>query len=104
MPPIDEATPTKVKIDEVEEHMEIRKVNIENLTKLNKESLEEHLLKLVRIITMTQNFVKHTTQELKQDVSTKVCDEELDIEKMQSESLKKIMENYSLWKEYWDLM
>jgi hypothetical protein len=66
----------------VEEHREISRVNIENLTEVNKESLEEHLLKPVRLITMTQNFVKRTTQELKQEVSTKVCDGELDIEKM----------------------
>jgi hypothetical protein len=46
----------------------------------------------------------NTTQELKQEVSTKVCDGELDIEKMQSEKLKKIMDNYSLWKEYRDQM
>jgi hypothetical protein len=49
----------------VEEHKEIRKTNIENLTKVNKASLKENLLKPVSLITMTQNFVKRTTQELK---------------------------------------
>jgi len=62
--------------------VEINKVNIENLTEVSKESLEEHLLKPLRLITMTQDFVKHITQELKQEISTKVCDEELDIEMM----------------------
>jgi hypothetical protein len=36
MPPIDEATPSKVRIDEVEDHTEISRVNIENLTEVNK--------------------------------------------------------------------
>jgi predicted DNA-binding protein YlxM (UPF0122 family) len=88
MPPIDESTPAKFRIAEVEEHREISKMNIENLIEINKESLEEYMLKLVRLITMTQNFVKRTTQELKQEVSTKVCDGELDIEKMQVREIK----------------
>jgi hypothetical protein len=53
MPPIDEATPSKVRIFEVEEYREISQVNIENLTEVNKEVLEEYLLKPVRLITMT---------------------------------------------------
>jgi hypothetical protein len=62
MPPIDEATPSKVRIDKVEKHMEIRRMNIEHLTELNKEYLEEHLLKPIRIITMTQDVSKIPTQ------------------------------------------
>jgi hypothetical protein len=42
--------------------------------------------------------------ELKQEVSTKVCDGELDVEKMQSGKLENIMKDYSLWKEYQDQM
>jgi hypothetical protein len=81
MPPVDESTPTNIRIAEVEEHREIRKTNVEKLIKIIKASLEEHLLKPIRIITMTQNFVKHTTQELNQEVSTKFYDGELEIEK-----------------------
>jgi len=66
----------------VEKHRETSKVNIEPLTKVNKESLEEYMLRLVKLITMARDFIKHTTQELKQEVSTKVCDCELDIKKM----------------------
>jgi hypothetical protein len=82
MPPIDEETLAKIGITKVEEHMEIRKKNIENLTEINKESVEENLLKPVRLITMNKNFFKRTSQELKKEVSTKVCDGEMDIEKM----------------------
>ena len=82
MPPIDEETLAKIGITEVEEHKKIRKKNIENLTEINKESVEEHLLKPVRLITMNKNFFKRTSQELKKEVSTKVCDGEMDIEKM----------------------
>jgi hypothetical protein len=62
MPPIDEATPAKIRIVEVEEHREISKLNIEHLTEVNKESLEEYLLKPVRLITMTHDFIKHNTR------------------------------------------
>jgi hypothetical protein len=82
MPPINEATPTTVRIVEVEEHMGIIKVNIGNLTQVKKEFLEEHMLKPVMLISMTQHFVKHTAHEFNQEVSTKVCDGELVMEKM----------------------
>jgi hypothetical protein len=62
------------------------------------------MLKPVRLINMTQHFVKHTTQELKKEVSTKVCDGELVMEKMQSGKLEDIMKDYSLWEEYQDQM
>jgi hypothetical protein len=71
MPPIDEATPTKIMIVEVEKHRENRRVNIEHLTEVNKEYLEEYLLRPVKLITMSRDFIKCTTQ-LKQEVSTKI--------------------------------
>jgi hypothetical protein len=80
----------------VEKHRETSKVNIELLTKINKDSLEEYLLRPVKLITMAREFIKSTTQELKQEVSTKVCDGELDVEKMQSKKLQKSMDDYSL--------
>jgi hypothetical protein len=48
--------------------------------------------------------VKCTAQEFQQEVSTKVCDGELVIEKMQSGKLEDIMKDYSLWEEYQDQM
>jgi hypothetical protein len=104
MPPIDEATPAKIRIDEVEKHRETRKVNIEILTKVNKDSLEEYLLRPVKLITMARDFIKLTTQERKEEVSTKVCYGELYVENMHSEKLQNIMVNYSLYKEYRDRM
>jgi hypothetical protein len=56
------------------------------------------------LITLTQNFIKKTEQELKLEVSTKICDGELDLEKMQLSKLEEIMKDYALWKEYWDHM
>jgi hypothetical protein len=66
IPSIDEATLAKVRVTKVEEHKEISRMNIEHLTDLNKESMEEHLLRPIRLITMTRDFIKRTTQELKQ--------------------------------------
>jgi hypothetical protein len=53
---------------------------------------------------MTRNFIKKTTLELKLEVSTKICDGELDLEKMQLDKLEEIMKDYSLWREYRDQM
>jgi len=39
---------------------------------------------------------------LKLEVSTKICDGELDPEKMQLSKLEEIMKDYALWREYWD--
>jgi len=40
------------------------------------------MLKTSSLINMAQHFVKHTTHKLKKEVSTKVCDGELVMEKM----------------------
>jgi hypothetical protein len=49
-------------------------------------------------------FIKNTKKELNLEVTTKICEDELDIEKMQLSKLKKIMEDYALWKKYIDKM
>jgi hypothetical protein len=64
--------------------------------------LEEHLLRPARLINTIQHFVKDTTKELQQEVSSKVCNGELIIEKLQSGKLEDIMKDYSLWEEYQD--
>jgi hypothetical protein len=100
IPPIDEAKPTTIRIIDVEKHKEVSRVNIENLTQVKNESLEEHMLKPTKFISMNQDFVKCTTWELKQEFSIKVCDGELEVEKMQSGKLENNMIYYSIWKEY----
>jgi hypothetical protein len=102
MPPIDEATPATIILVEVEKCREDNIVNIENPTQVKKDSLEEHPLKPDTLINMTEDFVQCTTRELKQEVSTKVCNGELDMENMQSGKLESIMKDYSLWKGYQD--
>jgi hypothetical protein len=69
MPPIDESIPAKIRISEVEKHKETNRVNIENLNKVNKYSLEEYVLVPIKIITMARDFIKHKMQELKQEFS-----------------------------------
>ena len=58
------------------------------------------MLKPHRLISMTQHFMKHTTQNLKEEVSMKFCDGE----NIQSGKLEGIMKDYSLWEEYQDQM
>jgi hypothetical protein len=58
----------------------------------------------IRLIKLAHNFIKKTENELKLEVTTKICDGELDLEKMQLSNLEKIMEDYALWKEYKDQM
>jgi hypothetical protein len=53
---------------------------------------------------MTRNFIKRVAQELRLEVSTKVCDGELDLEKMQSSRIEEIMKEHALWKQYRDQM
>jgi hypothetical protein len=59
MPPIDKASLAKVSIVEVENHIGIIQVNIEDLNEVNKEVIEGYLLKPVKLIMMTHRFVKH---------------------------------------------
>jgi hypothetical protein len=58
MPPIDKATPSNLRIAKIEEHKEIIQVNIEKLTEVNKEVLEEYFLTSTKIIKMTWRFIK----------------------------------------------
>jgi hypothetical protein len=55
-------------------------------------------MKLVRIITLAQNFIKKIEEELNLEVTTKICDGELDLEKIQVRKLEKVMEDYVIWK------
>jgi hypothetical protein len=48
--------------------------------------------------------MKSTSKELHNDVSAKVCNGELMIEKMKSSNLEDIMKDYSLWEEYQNQM
>jgi hypothetical protein len=92
------------KIVEVEKCKEISQVSIQSLNQIEKESLEEHLLRPTQLTSKIQHFVKNTSKELHQEVSTKVCSGELIMEKLQSGNLEDIMKDYSLWEEYQDQM
>jgi hypothetical protein len=65
IPPIDEATLAKLRIVEIEEQKEISQANIMHLTEVNKEVLDEYLLKPNKLFMMTHNFIKNATHELK---------------------------------------
>ena len=58
----------------------------------------------MKIITLDKSFIKNIEQELKLEVTTKICDGELDLEKMKLIKMEKIMEEYALWNEYKDQM
>jgi hypothetical protein len=51
MPNIDNATPSLLRIAELEEKREFSQKVIEQLTKSNKEALNEYLMKLIKLIT-----------------------------------------------------
>jgi len=93
---IDEVTPLTTRIIEVEKHKKISQVSIQSLTHIGKESLEEHLFRPSQLIIKIQQFVKSTVTELQQEVSDKVCNGELIIERLQSGKLDDIMKEYSL--------
>jgi len=79
-------------------------VTIKQLTEINKDSLEEYLLKYAKLITMAQDFIKCIVQELKQEVFKNVWDGELYVKNMHSKELQNIMDNYSIWNEYQDII
>jgi hypothetical protein len=58
MLPIYEATPATTRIVEVEECKEIIQVSIQSLNQIERESLEEHLLRPTRLTSKIQHFVK----------------------------------------------
>jgi hypothetical protein len=93
-----------LRIVEVEEKREIGQVFIDQFTEVSQGILDEYFLNPMKLITMTQDFIKRTTQELILEVSTKIYNGELDLEKMQSSKLEEILKEHALWKEYRDHM
>jgi hypothetical protein len=61
-------------------------------------------MKPTRLITLAKEFIKNTEKGLKLEVTTKICDGEMDLEKMQLSRLETILKDYELWKEYRDKM
>jgi len=61
-------------------------------------------MKQTRLITLAKECIQNTEQSLKIEVTTKICDGELDLEKMQLSRLETILKYYELWKEYRDKM
>jgi hypothetical protein len=53
---------------------------------------------------MDKEYIKKTEHSIKLKVTTKICDGELDLEKMQLNRLDVILKDYKLWKEYRDTM
>jgi hypothetical protein len=102
MLPIYKETPATTRIVEVEERKEISQVIIQSLNQVERESLEEHLLRPTRLTSKFQHFVKISAKELHQEVFAKVCSGELIMEKLQSGKIEDIMKYYSLWEEYQD--
>jgi hypothetical protein len=62
------------------------------------------LINPIRIVTLAHNFINNIEKELKIEVTTKIFDGKLDLEKMQLSKLENIMENYALWNKYKDKM
>jgi hypothetical protein len=82
MPNIDDASLRELRIEEVEEKREASQLFIEHLTKVNKEVLNDYLMKPIKLITLAKNFIKKTEKNLNLEVTIKICDGELDLEKM----------------------
>jgi hypothetical protein len=50
--------------------------------------------------TSAKDYVKKIRQEIKKDVITKLCDGELQLEKMKLEILEEFHKNFKLWTAY----
>jgi hypothetical protein len=87
-----------LRIDEVEETRETIQKDIEHLTEVNREVLNEYMINPIKSDHNDQDFIKRTEKQLKLEVTTKICDGEQDLEKMQLIKIEKIMEDYALWK------
>jgi hypothetical protein len=74
MPNIDDAALGELRITEVEEKRESSLKVIEQLTEVNKEILNDYLMKPIKLITLAKNFIKKTEADLKLEVTTKICD------------------------------
>jgi hypothetical protein len=96
MQSIDETTSSSTRMVEVEDHKKSIQMNIQNLCQFEEKSIEEHLLKPARLTHKIQSFVKNTTEQLYQEVSTKVCNGELVLERLQSSKLESILRDHSI--------
>jgi hypothetical protein len=101
---LDEATPSELRIAEVETKRDSNQQAIDQITEINKEVLNEHLVKPTRLVTMAKDYIRNTEQSIKLEVAAKICDGELDLEKMQLNRLDVILKYYNLWKDYRDNM
>jgi hypothetical protein len=101
---LDDATPGEIRITEVETKRDAIQEAIEKIIEVNKEVLNEQLMEPTRLIILDKYFIKKTEQGLKLEVTTNICDSELDLEKMQLSGLETILKDYELWKEYRDKM
>jgi hypothetical protein len=61
-------------------------------------------MKPTTLITLARDFIQKTKQSLKMEVTTNICDSEIDLEKMQLSRVDVILKDYELWKEYRDNM
>jgi hypothetical protein len=61
-------------------------------------------MKPMRLITLEKCFIKRIERGLNLEVTTNICDGELNLKNMQLNKLETILEYYTSWKEYIDKM
>jgi hypothetical protein len=99
---LDEATPSELRIAEVETQRDLNKKVIDQIKEVNKEILSEYLMKPTRLITLTKYYLKRIQQDIKLEIASRICDGELQVEKMQLSRIDVVLKKFELWKAYRD--
>jgi hypothetical protein len=97
---LEEAGPNDINLKEVIENNDTRKFEINQLKDMGKYSLKKYLVNVIKLNTLAKNYVKKIEQEIKRDVVTKLCDGELQLEKMKLGRLEEVHKDFKLCTTY----
>jgi hypothetical protein len=79
---LDQTSPSELRIAEVNHNRDNSKQAIDLLQDVNKEILNEYLIKQVKLPTATDAYIKKIHIDIKKEVAERICNGELHIEKM----------------------
>jgi hypothetical protein len=70
MEDLEEATPVELNIEDVETRRNLNKRIIEAIEEVNKEVMEEKIIKTIRMTSLAKDFIQQTEKSLKVEVKT----------------------------------
>jgi len=95
-----QAGPHKLRIEEIEENRDKIKEAIGLITEVNEDVLTKYLAHPIKKNVATNEFVNKIHRDMKKEVVDKICDGELELEKMNMSKLEDITKACQMWMSY----